>query len=72
MKVRVKYVDFHWDNYQGASGKSFEFYYTLVLPLDLEASDIKDYIFTETTEHAIKNRPFRQDEKIAIQEIQIL
>jgi hypothetical protein len=61
MTVSVKYLDFHWDNHQGGSGKSFEFKVTVVIPDDLPAKDVVEHIRQEVIKHASHARPFNQN-----------
>jgi len=44
MNVLVKYIDFHSDNYQGGSGKSFELKTLVRLEPGTLAIDIKDVV----------------------------
>lgn len=59
MNILVKYIDFHSDNHQGGSGKSFEFQVVVVVPDDLKVSDVRAYIETTVEESAKSRRPFQ-------------
>jgi hypothetical protein len=72
MKVLVYYVDFHWDNHQGGSGKSFEMRYTLDIPGYVMVESLRDYITNSLSEHVAKQRPFRQHEAASITRIEIV
>lgn len=72
MKILVKYVDFHWDNYQGGSGQSFNFSTLIEVSDELEISDLLAEVYQKLGEACEKNRPFRQQQSCAIQSIEIL
>lgn len=60
MTVLVYYIDFHWDNHQGGSGKSFESQISFKVPEDLMAHEIKEWIDTQLYGHCQSIRPFNQ------------
>jgi hypothetical protein len=73
MKLIVKYVDFHWDNHQGGSGKSFEFCLTADVPEGLLAVDIFDFIHRKVEEKVQRERLFAQQTgKYSIQSVEIV
>lgn len=72
MKALVSYVDFHWDNHQGGSGKSFELTCSIEIPDDLIASDFFEYVHKTIGEKVKRERPFEQNEKYSIQKIQVV
>lgn len=71
MKVVVKFVDFHWDNYQGGSGKSFEMTLSADVPEELKAKDFFEFIHNVMNEKIKRERPFQQDNRYSIQRIEI-
>lgn len=73
--VKVNYVDHHIDNYQGGSGKSFQFSHSIEIPYETPTSQLKNYIHEKLLEHVAKQRPYHsQYDKInpAIQSIEIV
>lgn len=56
MKLLVEYVDFHSDNHQGGSGKSFEL--QTVIEIDEPCSDVWSSIYMKMSEVVSKQRPF--------------
>ena len=73
MKVLVKYVDFHWDNYQGGSGKSFKFKTIIEVDDMTRAGDIHDVVKSSLLEFLQKQRVFCQgNEMPAIISVEIL
>lgn len=71
MKAVVKFVDFHWDNYQGGSGKSFEMTLSLDVPDDLKASEFFEFIHKHIQTKVRNERPFQQDNRYSIQQIEV-
>ena len=71
MKALIYYVDFHPDNYQGGSGKSFQVKTIVNIPVDCLAINV----FTFIHEHLNKyksDRPFQTQEcKFMIQKVEI-
>ena len=72
MKLRIYYVDFHWDNYQGGSGKSFELTCTVTVPDDLPASGVLDFIQKTIDDKAKRERPFQQQNCYSVQRVEIV
>ena len=72
MVVKISYVDFHWDNHQGASGKSFEFSFCLNIPDDLKACDMWEFIHEKLKEKTQKERPFQSKDRYSIQKVELL
>lgn len=73
MKALVYYVDFHWDNYQGGSGKSFEMRKSIDIPDNLKAGEIVIYVSEELTKHIHSQRPFQQkDTAFTIQKVELV
>lgn len=72
MTVIVHYVDFHWDNYQGGSGKSFELSAKFDIPNDLPASGVEKYILAQMDQRLALERPFRQNSAATIKRIEIV
>ena len=57
MKLLVNYVDFHPDNHQGGSGKSFEF--EVMIEIKEPCSDVWDEIHGELKPIVERQRPFQ-------------
>jgi hypothetical protein len=55
MKLLVYYIDFHWDNYQGGSGKNYELRYALDVPSDLAVGNVRSYVIDKISELATKS-----------------
>lgn len=73
MRFRIKYIDYHWDNYQGASGKSFEMHFGLSVPNNVEIGNLKEYICNALLMHVNEQRVFKnQDNKPSIISIEIV
>ncbi len=72
MKVKITYVDFHWDNYQGGSGKSFEFLIFITIPDETLVGAIYDLIMSKLEEKIIRERPFKQDNKWSVTRIEVV
>lgn len=74
MRVLVNYVDFHSDNYQGASGKSFEFKTLIEVPRDVLAENVKDFVLEELDKITRAQRPFtvQHESKFVVQSMEIL
>jgi hypothetical protein len=70
MTALVKYVDFHCDNYQGGSGKSFQFSHIIKLPDNLLVGDFWTFIHDEIKKHTEIARPF-PGTKYAIQSVEV-
>ena len=41
--VKVKFIHYEWDNYQGASGKVFEREKLITIEHDIKLSEVKDH-----------------------------
>lgn len=79
MKVIIKYVDYHWDNHQGGSGKSFELRFIYDVPSEMRAADIIDRATKALLEHVKEVRPYQQkylpddnDSPFSIQSMEII
>jgi len=72
MKALVYYIDFHWDNHQGGSGKSFNMRATFDLPVDLCVMQLRAHIEKKLSEHITKQRPFSQKEAASIIRIELI
>lgn len=72
MKALVKYVDFHWDNYQGGSGKSFDLTLSVDVPDDLKACEFFDFIHKQMDTKVKHERPFQQDTVYSIKTVEIV
>lgn len=72
MKLLVKYIDFHADNYQGGSGKSFEFNSLVEIEDDCKAIDILENVHKSLKKIILNHRPFNTKEAYAIQSVEIL
>ena len=70
MKVLVNYVDFHPDNYQGGSGKSFEF--EVMIEIKEPCTDVWDEIHSQLKLIVKRQRPFEQGSIYAIQKVTLL
>ena len=66
MKVLIRYIDFHWDNYQGGSGKTIESSVSLDLPDDLRVDCVFEYIHSRLNSYIEDRRPFKQSEKYTV------
>jgi hypothetical protein len=71
MKALVYYVDFHSDNHQGGSGKSFEFKAVIDVPTVIKVDEVMFYIECEVGNITRAKRPFLDSTKFAIQKIEI-
>lgn len=71
MKAVVKFVDYHWDNHQGGSGKSFELTLSVDVPDDLKASEFSEFIHKHLQAKVGRERPYQQDNKYSIQRIEL-
>jgi hypothetical protein len=72
MKVIMHYVDFHWDNYQGGSGKSFEMRFIYDVPDEMNANNIICSATKALQEHIMGSRPFTQKNSYSIQQMEII
>jgi hypothetical protein len=72
MKVIVKYVAFHPDNYQGGSGKSFEFYGIVEISDEIKVSEVKLFIEQQIYQQGLARSPWNQDFKVSIQSMEIV
>ena len=72
MNLMVHYVDFHWDNYQGGSGKSFKLQARIYISKEITAGNILPQILAHLKERVKTERPFQQDNEFSIQRIEIL
>lgn len=72
MKVIVTYIDFHWDNYQGGSGKSFILKFIYDAPGELRCADLTDRIQRALDDHVNSVRPFSQNNKYDIVQMEII
>ncbi len=67
----VKYIAFHPDNYQGGSGKSFEFTDLVVVEDEVSVGLLEAAIEVNLMEKAIKKTPWTTDFHISIQSIEL-
>lgn len=75
MKLLVEYIDYHPDNYQGGSGKSFEFKRVIEVDDEMKASEILPHVRSRLSEIAIEDRPYSprsENYRPAIQRIEVL
>ena len=72
MRVLVYYVDFHADNHQGGSGKSFEFSHVVDVPEELLVSDVLMHINEKINQKCLYDNPFPTERKFAIQRMEIV
>ena len=75
MRILVQYVDFHPDNYQGGSGKSFEFEAMIVIPEEVLACDVWEEIHKQLEKICSNNRPYNsknEKNKPAIKKVILL
>ena len=70
MKLLVNYVDFHPDNHQGGSGKSFEF--EVMIEIKEPCTDVWDEIHAKISQIAEKQRPFSKYGTYSIQKVTLL
>jgi len=61
MRVLVKYIDFHWDNYQGGSGQTVNSSVVIELQDSLYVREVFDEIHSQLKAHILVRRPFPQD-----------
>lgn len=61
MKALIKYFDFHYDNHQGASGRSVEGVVSIDVPDDLPCRDFFSYVVGQVRIYALQFRPFTDD-----------
>lgn len=61
MVLLIKYIDFHWDNYQGGSGKSFEFTISRSVPDNVLGVDLWSFVHDKVKEHARAAKPFNNE-----------
>lgn len=60
MKALVTYIDFHWDNYQGGSGKTVETSISVEISETLTVGDVFEFIHKTVRAHCERYRPFEQ------------
>jgi len=74
MKILVHYVAFHPDNYQGGSGKSFEFRKLVEVPEGTLSQAVENYIGQAIAEQARQQTAYNDvyDFKVAIQKMELL
>jgi hypothetical protein len=72
IKIIIYYIDFHWDNHQGGSGKSFEMRFVYEAPVNMFLRDLKDRACIALSDHVKNSRPFQQDNQYSIQRMEIL
>jgi len=72
MNFRVYYTDFHWDNYQGGSGKTVEGAITVSVPGDCLVKNLSHEILGELEAHTLKSRPFNQDNAVFVRKIKLV
>jgi hypothetical protein len=72
VRVLVYYTDFHWDNYQGGSGKYFNFKILIQLEDDVKVSEFWEVVHNQL-KHAVKiQRTFVQDNSPKITKAEVL
>lgn len=72
MKVKVHFIDFHWDNYQGARGKTIESSFMIDIPDSLAVGEVIEFI-SNTSNLTIKRiRPFPQDNHYHVVRVEII
>jgi bacillopeptidase F (M6 metalloprotease family) len=72
MKALVKYIDHHYDNYQGGSGTSFEFSTIVDLDKDLRVYEVAQFIQDSIFKLCKTHRPYSQkDSYPVIKEVSI-
>ncbi len=71
MKALVKIIDFHWDNYQGGSGKNVEYNCSIKIPDEMMAKEILTFINEKIVDTVILNRPFKQNDRFIIKSINL-
>lgn len=59
MIFKVNFIDFHWDNRQGNSGKTVELFCTIQINDNVEAGEIKNLLRDETFYFAKKARQIK-------------
>lgn len=74
MNVLVKYIDFHSDNYQGGSGKSFELKTIMTLDATIQLISLRRVVMDRLVEQVKVQRPFNiaYDPKPTIVSMEIL
>jgi len=72
MKVLIKYIDFHWDNYQGGSGRTVESSYKVDVPDDIRSDSIYEYLHQRLLTYIESRRPFKQQNKHTVVSMELL
>lgn len=72
MEILAKYVAFHPDNYQGGSGKSFEFRTLVMVSDEISVSEVKPFVEQQCYQHGLSRTPWQQDFKVSVQSMEIL
>lgn len=72
MKVLVHYIDFHWDNHQGGSGKSFELQCFVECPAEITAGGVDEFVAKKVLQRCGAQRTFQQNNLPEITKMQIL
>ncbi len=72
MNILVKYIDFHWDNYQGASGKIIESQVLIDIPGDIKVIQILGELYEQLDLYIKERRPFPSKEKYTVKSIEVV
>ena len=75
MRVLVKYIDFHLDNYQGGSGQTVNSSVVIEIQDSLWVREVFDVIHSQLKLHIEQRRPFPQNRdlfKVTIVSMELL
>lgn len=72
MNVLAKYIAYHPDNYQGGSGKSFEFKTLVDISDEIKVSEVVKFVEQQCYQHGLSRTPWQQDFKISVVSMEVL
>ena len=74
MIALIKYIDFHYDNYQGGSGTTIESSFTWNVPDRMTCDNFYEQMHERLLQHLVSKRPFAniKDTKYTVKSIEIL
>lgn len=64
MKAIIKYIDFHMDNVQGASGRTIEGNMVLEVPHGLICGEFFEFMHKKLEEYVNQRRPYGRSEPL--------
>jgi hypothetical protein len=69
----ITYIDFHWDNYQGGSGKSYTLNIKTEIPDNVLVGGLWSLVHEKVKAHSEKSRPFHQkDQRYVITKVEMI